>query len=463
VSPVLLGILAYVALQLLIVIVVARRIRGENDYLIAGRRFGLGLATFTIFATWFGAETCIGAAGAVYDGGLSQTAADPFGYTICLFLMGFFFAVPLWRRKLTTFADLFRQRFSPGVEKVTVLMLVPTSIMWAAAQIRALGQVISSSSQFDVELAIALAAGVVIVYTVYGGLLADAVSDLIQGTMVMIGLVVLLIAVVHAAGGLDAAVASIDPQRLRLFGGPDSAPLEVLERWAIPITGSVVAQELVAVILASHTARIAQRASLLGGSLYLAFGLIPVFIGLVGVTLMPGLAEPEQLLPQIAHKYLSTLPYILFAGAIIAAILSTVASALLAAAALTSHNLIVPLRPGLGDRARVRIARLGVVIAGLAAYLLARHAEGIYALVEESSAFGGAGVFVIVMFGLFTPFGGPRAAFAALALGAVVWIGADKLLHLPVPYLMSLAASLLVYVAVAVGERGTARNPEMAG
>jgi len=443
--------------------VVARRIRGENDYLIAGRRFGLGLATFTIFATWFGAETCIGAAGAVYDGGLSQTAADPFGYTICLFLMGFFFAVPLWRRKLTTFADLFRQRFSPGVEKVTVLMLVPTSIMWAAAQIRALGQVISSSSQFDVELAIALAAGVVIVYTVYGGLLADAVSDLIQGTMVMIGLVVLLIAVVQAAGGLDAAVASIDPQRLRLFGGPDSAPLEVLERWAIPITGSVVAQELVAVILASHTARIAQRASLLGGSLYLAFGLIPVFIGLVGVTLMPGLAEPEQLLPQIAHKYLSTLPYILFAGAIIAAILSTVASALLAAAALTSHNLIVPLRPGLGDRARVRIARLGVVIAGLAAYLLARHAEGIYALVEESSAFGGAGVFVIVMFGLFTPFGGPRAAFAALALGAVVWIGADKLLHLPVPYLMSLAASLLAYVAVAVGERGTARNPEMAG
>lgn len=457
-SPVLLGILAYVALQLVIVIVVARRIHGEKDYLLAGRRFGLGLATFTIFATWFGAETCIGAAGAVYEGGLAQTAADPFGYTICLFLMGFFFAAPLWRRKLTTFADLFRQRFSPGVEKLTVLMLVPTSIMWAAAQIRALGQVISSSSQFDVELAIALAAGVVIVYTVYGGLLADAVSDLVQGTMVMIGLVVLLIAVVHAAGGLDAAVASIDSERLRLFGGPETATLDVLERWAIPITGSVVAQELVAVILASHTATIAQRASLLGGSLYLAFGLIPVFIGLVGATLMPGLTEPEQLLPQIAHKYLSTLPYIVFAGAIISAILSTVASALLAAAALTSHNLIVPLRPGLSDRTKVRIARLGVVIAGIAAYLLARHAEGIYALVEESSAFGGAGVFVIVMFGLFTPFGGPRAAFAALAIGAVVWIAADKMLHLPVPYLTSLAAAFATYLLFALTETRPART-----
>jgi len=78
-SPVLIGILAYVLVQLLIVVLVARRIRGENDYLLAGRRFGVGLATFTIFATWFGAETCIGAAGAVYQGGLSGSTADPFG------------------------------------------------------------------------------------------------------------------------------------------------------------------------------------------------------------------------------------------------------------------------------------------------------------------------------------------------------------------------------------------------
>lgn len=454
-SPILIGILAYVALQLLIAILVSRRIRNENDYLLAGRRFGLGLATFMIFATWFGAETCIGAAGAVYQGGLSNSVADPFAYTICLFLMGFFFAIPLWRRKLTTFADLFRQRFSPGVEKVAVLMLVPTSIMWAAAQIRALGQVISSASQFDVELAIAIAAGVVIVYTVYGGLLADAMTDLFQGIMVMVGLVILLVVVVHAAGGLESAFAAIDPARLQLFGGPGARPIEMLERWAIPITGSVVAQELVAVILASHTPQTAQRASLLGGGLYLVFGLIPVFIGLIGVSLMPGLTNPEQLLPQIARKYLTTLPYIIFVGAIISAILSTVASSLLAAAALSSHNLVVPLYPGLSERARVRVARLGVVVAGIAAYLLARHAEGIYALVEQSSAFGGAGIFVIVMFGLFSSFGGPRAAIAALLAGILVWLAGEHLLDWPVPYLTSLAVALGTYLSVALFERST--------
>jgi SSS family solute:Na+ symporter len=448
-SPVLIGILAYVVAQLLIVVLVSRRIRGENDYLLAGRRFGLGLATFTIFATWFGAETCIGAAGAVYQGGLSSSTADPFGYSVCLLLMGFVFAVPLWRRRLTTFADLFRQRFSPGVERLATLLLVPTSIMWAAAQIRALGQVISTSSDFNVELAIAIAAGVVILYTVYGGMLADAVTDLVQGIMVMLGLAILLVVTVHAVGGVQAAVAAIEPQRLRLFEGP---PLEVLERWAVPILGSALAQELIAVILASHTPQVARRASLAAGGIYLVFGLIPVFIGLIGARLVPELAQPEQLLPQVAQKYLSTLPFIVFAGAIISAILSTVAGALLAAAALTSHNLVVPLKPRLSTHAKVRVARICVVAGGVLAYVLARHAEGIYNLVEEASAFGSAGIFVTAVIGLFSSFGHVRAAYGALIAGTGAWIAGDYLLHLPQPYLTSVAAALTAYLALALTE-----------
>src|SRR5581483_10180546 len=338
-SPALLGIVGYVAVQLLIVFIIGRRAerRSETDYLLAGRRLGPGLATFTVFATWFGAETCIGAAGRVYEGGLANSTSDPFGYTACLFLMGFVFAIPLWRRKLTTFADFYRQRYSPGVERLAALLLIPTSVMWAAAQVRALGQVVSTSSNFDVEIAIAIAAGAVVVYTVYGGMLANAVTDLMQGLMVMIGLVVLLVAVVIAAGGPDAAIAAIDPQRLRLFGGPETPALEILERWAIPIFGSVLAQELVAAILASHTAQTARNAALLGGGLYLVFGLIPVAIGLMGVSLLPQLTESEQLLPEMAQRYLTPALHILFAGAIVSAILSTVASALLAAAALTEH------------------------------------------------------------------------------------------------------------------------------
>lgn len=454
-STALLGIVAYVVVQLLIVFIVSRRARraDETDYLLAGRRLGPGLATFMIFATWFGAETCIGAAGRVYEGGLSNSTADPFGYTVCLLFLGLVFAIPLWRRKLTTLADFYRQRYSPGVERLAALLLIPTSVMWAAAQVRALGHVVSASSAFDVELAIAIAAGAVVLYTVYGGLLANAVTDAMQGVMVIAGLVALLVSVVLAAGGLEAAVTSVDTQRLDLFGGPETSPLEILERWAVPIFGSVLAQELIAVILASRTAQTARNAALAGAGMYLAFGLIPVAIGLIGAALLPDLEEPEQLLVAMAHAALTPFFYVLFAGAIVSAILSTVSAALLAAAALTQRNLIAHAVPNLPGRSRVRVARGCVIVAGAVAYVLALHAEGIYELVEQASAFGSAGIVTVALIGLFTPFGRVRAAYGALLAGAGTWIAGHYVLDLPYPYLLSLALALAAYVTMAVTER----------
>lgn len=57
----------------------SRHLRTEADYLLAGRNLGLGLASVSLFATWFGAETVIGSAGAVAANGLSGGRADPFG------------------------------------------------------------------------------------------------------------------------------------------------------------------------------------------------------------------------------------------------------------------------------------------------------------------------------------------------------------------------------------------------
>ena len=56
-NTILIGVLGYVVLQLVVGLLVSRRIANEEDYLLAGRRLGSGLATFSFFATWFGAET----------------------------------------------------------------------------------------------------------------------------------------------------------------------------------------------------------------------------------------------------------------------------------------------------------------------------------------------------------------------------------------------------------------------
>ncbi|MGH7963095.1 MAG: sodium:solute symporter family protein [Candidatus Binatia bacterium] len=454
-SPVLIGVLAYVFLQLAIGFAVSRGIRDEADYLLAGRSLGYGLATFSIFATWFGAETCIGAAGAIYERGLSGGSADPFGYALCLLFMGLFFARSLWRRRLTTLGDLFRTRYSPGIERIAVVFMVPSSIIWAAAQIRAFGQVLSatSSSEIGVTVAITIAAVVVIVYTISGGLLADAVTDLVQGVALIIGLVILACAVVDDLSDPVILQAAIDTERLHIFGGGKLSSLETLEAWAVPVCGSLVAQELVSRVLATRSPMVAQRASLLATVVYLLLGGIPVVIGLIGPSLYPDLEHAEQILPLVAQQQLSSFAYILFAGALVSAILSTVDSTLLAASALVSHNLIVSVVPGLSEATKIRVARIGVLVFGIIAYVLALYTEGIYHLVETASAFGGAGIFTLFIFGLCTRIGSAPSAFAALAVGSIVWIHGTYIVESSAPYVLSLVSAFAAYLIVAGASR----------
>jgi Na+/proline symporter len=461
-SPILWGIAAYILAQLAIGVAVSRRIRTESDYLVAGRSFGPVLAAFSVFATWFGAETCIGAAGAVYERGLAGGSADPFGYALCVILAGLIFAVPLWRLRLTTLADVFRLRFDTSVERLAVLLMVPASLFWAAAQIRAFGQVLASASGFEVEAMIMFATVVVIAYTMFGGLLADAWTDVIQGTALTVALAVLgwrVIAVEGIAPLTDLGASALNP-----LGAEPRPFLEIAEEWAIPVIGSMIAAELVARMLGSRSARVARNSTVVGGVAYLVIGLMPVGLGLVGASLVPGLADPEQVLPALAETYLPTALYVMFVGGLVSAILSTVDSALLTAAGLMSHNVVVQLRPGLSERAKVAVARGGVAAFGIVAYVMALRAERVYELVAESSSFASAGIVTVVTFGLFTRIGGRGSALAALVTGMTSWVLGAYILVLPYPYLTSLLAAVVAYVlAAAVGSRPTrALEPQSA-
>ncbi len=440
-------------LQLGIGIWVSRRIKTESDYILAGRNLGYGLLTFSVFATWFGAETIVGSAGRAYRDGMSFGSAEPFGYGLCLVLMGLVFAMPLWKRKLTTLADLYRERYSVGAERLAAIILIPSSILWAGAQIRGFGYVISTATtDINGELAIGIAAGLTIAYATFGGLLVDAINDVMQGVILAIGLLILFIAVVAHAGGISALTQVLsDPARVHAMPHGESV-LAIIERWAIPVGGSVIATELVGRIIAAKSPVVAQRSAYFAAAMYIAVGLIPVMIGLLGPQIAPLLSDPEQLLPYIAREILPVGFYAIFAGALIAAILSTVDSTLLVSSALLSHNLIVPVFGVSDERRKVLIARAGVVAFGIIAYMLALHAEGVFVLVEQASAFGSAGTLVTVCFGLFTDWGGSRTAIATLAAGMVTYVAAN-LAGAELPFLLSLCASLLCYVAGATMER----------
>jgi Na+/proline symporter len=438
---VLAALLGYVLLQLLIGLWVARQVRSEDDYLLAGRRLGPGVAMMTIFATWFGAETCIGSAGRVYRDGLQATSADPLGYCGCLLLMGLVFAAALWRRGITTLPDLFERRYSAGVARLASLLIVPTSVFWAAAQVRAFGQVLAATTGIDVQTGLLVATGVTLIYVSFGGMLADVATDLVQGAVLIAGLAALGVALWLDGGGLQAV-----PERNLRWIGEGESVFAVVERWAGVVCGSVVAQELIGRVLASRSPGVARGACLAAAPVYLLVGLVPVAAGLVATTRSTAIADPEHVLPLLAGELLPAWLAFVFAGALVSAILSTVDSALLVAGSLTARNLLLAGRQ-VGDRTRLRLARACVVLAGVAAYFLARGGQDVYELVENASTFGSAGLFVLMLSALYVRRGSVPSAYAALLLGAGAWAWLRYGAQAEHPFLWSLAAAAAGYAA----------------
>jgi Na+/proline symporter len=444
------ALLGYVLMQILIGAWVSRRVRTEDDYLLGGRRLGPLLVSFSVFATWFGAETCVGAAGEVFDHGLTAVSSDPFGYGLCLLLMGLFVARALWERRVTTLADLFRSRFSPAVERLTAVLIIPNSLLWAAAQIRAFGSVLAAAGGLPNESGMLIAVLVVVTYTTLGGLLADAYSDLVQGCVLAVGLCVLGLTAYASVPDFGAALAA----GAHHTGQAEPALLPTLNDWAVPVLGSLFAQELLMRVSAARSARVARGSTIAAACAYTLIGCVPVMLGLLGRSILPGIEHGDQVLPALAGHLLGDVGFVILAGALVAAILSTVDSALLACGSLVAHNLLPRGLRERSPRAPLRVARASVVLLSIAAYGLAHTRERMAELVEEASAFGSAGVFVVGVVALALPrLGGSWSALAALLLGAGSWLYFGHVVHSDVAYLSSLLAAAVGYLTVAAFER----------
>ena len=94
-----------------------------------------------------------------------------------------------------------------------------------------------------------------------------------------------------------------------------------------------------------------------------------------------------------------------------------------------------------------------MVLFGLVAYFLALGADSVFDLVQEANGMGSAGILVLMVFGLFTRWGGARAGFLTLLAGLATWIYGAYVAGWTYPYLVSLCASLITFLAAAALEQ----------
>ena len=152
-------------------------------------------------------------------------------------------------------------------------------------------------------------------------------------------------------------------------------------------------------------------------------GLIPVFLGLVGPIIDPNVENGEQIVPRLMELHLPAVPYVIFAGAVLSAVLSTVDSALLASGSILSLNVIQPVGGTLVREYPLLTTRFAVAGLGLVALVIALRPGTIHDLIMTAASFGRVGLVVVTLFGLSTRIGGAASAAVALLLGGsgVVW------------------------------------------
>ena len=465
-------IVLYLAVSLGIGLYAATRVRGAADYAVAGKRFSTPVATATVFATWFGAETVLGIPATFMKEGLRGLVADPFAAVACLVLVGLVFARPLYRLNLITLGDYFRARYDRRAEVVLSLCIAFSYLGWIAAQLVALGLVFSvlSGGAIDTPTGIVIGAAIVLVYTAAGGMWSVALTDFFQAVVIVAGLAYVAWIVADAAGGTARVIdVAAGGDRFRLLPEPEARPILAWVNAALIVAlGSVPQQDVLQRVMSAKDEKTAVRASIAGALLYFAIAAIPIFLvaaaALIDVPMVERLIgeDYQRILPTLILERMPLAVQVLFFGALVSAILSTAGGALLAPAVALAENVIRPLAAPRDDAAFLRLMRL--TVAGLAVAVTAMALTSklsIYQLVNESGKVVLVSSFVPLAAGLFWPRATARGAHWSIAAGLATWIALEAALPegLVPPALAGLAAAIL---GMAAGSLATFRRPKAA-
>lgn len=368
---------AFVAVYLLTLLVVgwwgrrARREASLRDFYLAGHTLSLPVLFLTLYATQYSGNNLLGFAGAAYRNGFAFLVSVTFMMGIVA--VYWLFAPPLHRlahrHGYITPGDFLQHRYG-SVRLVLLVNLIFVVVLatYIITNLKAIGYVVEVATGGTLSFAqgiIALAL-IMVVYESLGGLRSVAWTDAIQGVLLFLGgLLVVGVLAWHSHGFAD-LIDGLRQTRPEFWVAPT---LDDQVRWSsvmllVAFGAAVYPQALQRIFAASNT-RALRRALQLLVFMPLLTTLFAVVVGLSGAALFPDLsrleseavalrviAYLEDLYPQLAFLLA------VFIAAVIAAIMSTVDSALLTISSIVTQDFYRPLAPGTDQRRLTLVGKL---------------------------------------------------------------------------------------------------------
>jgi len=431
------GIVVFFIIRLGVGYWASRRVSTTADYIVAGRRLPIWLAAASIMATWFAAETLMGASSTAYQYGLQGVVFDPFGAALCLFISGFFFVRLMRRARYLSIISFFDSRYGKGMGVLGSIAQILTYFAWTGAQIVAGGNIVHALLGWPVWLGMLLVAVIVIVYTVMGGLWADTALYFMQMFLTAGGITLIFLGVLAAVGGWSGLTTNAGSlyvsNPLTLLPIPGEGYLGYtgttgmfywLAAWMAVGLGSIPTQDLMQRSMSSKNESVAVWGAFGAGALYLFFGVMSPLIGIAMFKLNPAIL-PEQtefLLLSAAFQYLNPVLAALFIAALASALMSTSDSSVLAGASVFTQNVLPFFKKSMTDKDNLRWTRIAVVASGLISVSVALLAGTIYRLAMVAWSLLLVGLFAPFAFGMYWKKANRSGAIAAFLAGFASWI-----------------------------------------
>lgn len=431
----------YLMIAILIGLLAATKVHTLGDYVSAGRSLPIWMVTAMVFAIWFGAETILGVPAEFLEGGLGGIIADPFGAALCLILFGVFLARKLYRMNLLTLGDFYRIRFNRQVELIAAIAIAVSYLGWVSAQIMALGIVFNvlSDGSISVFNGILIGAGVVLIYTLFGGMWSVAVTTFVQMIIIVLGLLFIARYLSGMTGGVMPVIEhAAQIERFNFL--PDLNVIAMLAFMSALLTmglGSIAQQDVFQRANTAKNESIAAWGTIGGGLIYLVFAAVPIFLGYSAFLINPELVnhfmaiDAQLVLPYLVKEHLPLYAQVIFYGALLSVIMSTASATMLAPSVIIAENILKDLIKGLNDRARLLLTR-GVVVAFallVVIYTLwsLEQQTSIHKMVENAYKITLVVAFVPLVAGLYWKRASNGGALLGMGLGMITWLSLEYL------------------------------------
>ena len=398
----------------------SRLIRGSCDFFVAGRRLGPGLIFVTMIAANIGAGSTVGAAGLAYRDGIGAWWwVGSAGLGSIVFAQ--WVAPRLWRvakeHNFYTTGDYLEFRYGVAVRAIAVSLVGLGSLALLAGQLIAGAAILNVITGAPRWVGALVGGGVMTIYFTAGGLLGSAWVNTLQLIVMMAGFAVALPAALNAGGGLQAVVGPLAPPWFGNFmysAGPGSG-------WTIlALTGPafIISPGLIQKSWGGATERAVRVGVATNAAVLLLFAFVPVVLGMIGRVAVPGITDPNAVLPTVLTRLLPPWLGALALSAVFSTEVDTCDAILFMISTSASKDLYKRfLRPEASDASLLRVARLTALAGGTIGVLLAIVLQTVIGALTIFYSLLVVTLFVPILGGLYVPRARSREALAAICAG----------------------------------------------